>query len=423
MISEALEHAVSQENKSILAVEVFSPHNIEKFLQQEYDSCMQSWLDYNSRRKAGDKRELYMTSEEARDSITRLAPLRLVDGAWLAHVNKISTSTALRKATRFAWQILSKELGDGELKKNHVNVYRNLVSAASGELLEPHSLSFIGPHHQMDDSNVWKAAVAQQLISLLPERFMPELLGFNLHFEAISFETLVTSRELGELGYPPLYYLLHISIDNPHSGYTAMALEAVIEYLASVERNSGTKELNIAWNRVRAGCVLSEYLMASIAQRQNAPDTTPFGEAMVRIISGKARAGRKMHCRSRIKIGGNQIDHWLQEGHLLDQESRKEFLRALSNPSGLVHKGCSAESRLVKEVSWGGKMFGSFTGAEVSVVKQWIDAQHPDCTTAYWTFTGLCMDEANYHPQLERRCWANAFYTQAPLIKKNSAGP
>ena len=44
-----------------------------------------------------------------------------------------------------------------------------------------------------------------------------------------------------------------------------------------------------------------------------------------------------------------------------------------SNFRPWVRRGDSARSRLVQELSWGGKMFGSFTQNEVEAVKRWIE--------------------------------------------------
>lgn len=39
-----------------------------------------------------------------------------------------------------------------------------------------------------------------------------------------------------------------------------------------------------------------------------------------------------------------------------------------------VRKGDSSRSKLIRELSWEGKMFGTFTQNEVEIVKRWIDA-------------------------------------------------
>jgi hypothetical protein len=418
MISEALEDEMVRAGRGILDIETYSRQSLEEFLHSEYDTCMQRWEKYNLRRQAGGCRELFMNREDASDSIRRLAPLKLVDGAWLSHVNKISTSAALRQATQNAWQILSEELGDGDLRKNHVHVYTELIRETGWACPEPHSLFFIDPLHNMTDIHVWKAAVAQQLISLLPEMFMPEILGFNLHFESVAFETLVASRELKEVGYNPSYSLLHVSIDNPHSGHSAIALEIVVEYLDHVGREPDSEGLQVAWNRVRAGYVLSKFLTEATNQLPS-PQPTEFSrreEAVIKIIASKAQAAQKIHCGSRTRIGDYHISRWLDKERIRQRTWQNQFLKALSNTGSLVLKGRSADSRLVKEISWGGKMYGSFTNLEVRVIKQWIDSLPQKTSSSYWNFAGLPPDKVTHKPRTDNQCWTNAFYHKTPLI-------
>ena len=419
MMSEAIDHEVQRKGGGILDIETYSRQRLEQFLQVEYDACMCRWEKYNLRRQAGGNRKLFVDRKDASNSIRRLAPLKLVDGAWLAHIGKISTPLALRSVTQNAWQILSEELGDGDLRKNHVRIYSELVHETSGVFLEPHSPLFID--QCISDIHVWKAAVAQQLLSILPDKFLPEILGFNLHFESVAFETLITSRELEELGYSPLYFLLHVSIDNPHSGHSAIALETVARYLEFIQRESGTKELQLAWNRVRAGYLLSQHLNTEVSETRRflATGLNPCEEAVIQVVTGKARAAQKIHCGSRVRVGGHSINHWLDEERLRERTWQSRFLQALSNTGSLVRKGRSADSKLVKEISWGGKMFGSFTDLEVIVIKQWIDALPWKHGESYWSFTGLCADEVAYDPRTDNQCWINAFYRKTPLIEQS----
>jgi hypothetical protein len=97
---------------------------------------------------------------------------------------------------------------------------------------------------------------AQLLISLFPHEFLPEILGFNLHYELLTMDTLKAARELPEFGISGYYFALHISIDNSDSGHTAMALETVVRYLEIIREQDPAMVLGV-WKRVQAGYVLS----------------------------------------------------------------------------------------------------------------------------------------------------------------------
>ena len=162
-----------------------------------------------------------------------------MDGAWLGHINKITTPFAIRRATKDAWQVMSEELGDGDRLKNHVHVYRDLMKDIEPGFPEADTADFIHPKQQLNEICVWQAAVAQLLISLFPHEFLLEILGFNLHFEGLTLETMKAAKEVGEFGLNPYYFVLHISIDNADSGHTAVAMLAVAKYIEHVQQTQG----------------------------------------------------------------------------------------------------------------------------------------------------------------------------------------
>jgi hypothetical protein len=100
---------------------------------------------------------------------------------------------------------------------------------------------------------------------------------------------------------------------------------------------------------------------------------TSTERAMVDIFAAKSFVAHKIHCNSRLRIGRRSLVDWLEPNAFKVAQWQKEFLHDLSNCKPWVIKGDSSKSRLVKELSWEGKMFGSFTQAEVEVVKVWID--------------------------------------------------
>lgn len=63
-----------------------------------------------------------------------------------------------------------------------------------------------------------------------------------------------------------------------------------------------------------------------------------------------------------------------------------DFLDHLSNMKPWVYRGDSSKSKLIQELSWEGKMFGSFTQNEVEAVKRWIDALENPNPQNYWSF-------------------------------------
>jgi hypothetical protein len=218
-------------------------------------------------------------------------------------------------------------------------------------------------------------------------------------YESLPLHLLKTVKELREVGLNPYYFELHISIDNADSGHAAMAMAAVANYIELIEHTEGLDAAQTAWKRVQAGYILAEGLPTtpespSLKTSANEPFPRTETEAtMVDIFAAKSFVAHKIHCNSRLRIGRRSLVDWLEPTAFKDVHWQKAFLQDLSNCKPWVIKGSSAQSRLVKELSWEGKMFGSFTQTEVEVVKAWIDelgkptqTSWPDAT-AYLHFT------------------------------------
>jgi hypothetical protein len=378
-LSSTIGEALEDTGSTILSVDTYSRDRLNQFLKTKDEDCTNRWEEYLARRKAGGSREIFGDKEEAEWWLKQAAPVKYVDGAWLGHINKITTPFKYRNITKNAWQVMSEELGDGDLAKNHVYVYRQLMDDINAGLPAADSEDFIAPHHKLDQTRCWKAAMAQLLISLFPHDFLPESLGFNMAYESLPLHLLKTVKELREVRLNPYYFELHISIDNADSGHAAMAMAAVADYVDLVEEEEGPEAAQIAWRRCQAGYILAEGLPTtpespSLKVEPEGPfPRTQTEAALLDIFAAKAFVAHKIHCNSRLKIGRRSLVDWLEPKAFADKQWQKEFLIDLGNCKPWVIKGDSEKSRLVKELSWEGKMFGSFTQTEVEVVKAWID--------------------------------------------------
>lgn len=366
---------------SILSVPSFSRHGLEEFQHRRDRGIGKEWEEYNLRRKGGSPRELVGDREEAIWWLKQLSPVKYVDGAWLGHIGKVTTPFALWKTMKGAWQILSEELGDGDLRKNHVHLYHKLLETTAPDLPTAEYLDFGNPRHQLNELSVWKSAIAQLLISLFPHEFLPEILGFNLHFEAISMDTLKATRELKEVGIDPYYFLLHISIDNTHSGHSAIAIEVVCEYMGHILKNEGQEAAQKAWGKLQAGYLLSSCLPGSVIcpsqKMRNNPSNTSLSSIEAKVINifrAKAQVAHGFHCSSRVKIGSRSVAEWLDPVALESKEWQKGLIDALSSSKYWICKGDSSKSRFIQELQWNGRMFGSFTQDEYNILTEWIDA-------------------------------------------------
>ncbi|KAG9186968.1 hypothetical protein G6011_10076 [Alternaria panax] len=399
LLSSTIADAVKEPGSGILSVERFSRDELADFLKAKDVDVTNRWEEYLSRRRAGGSREMFGEKEEAKWWLKQAAPVKYVDGAWLGHINKITTPFQYRQITKNAWQVMSEELGDGDLAKNHVYVYRELMEDIDARLPAADSEDFISSRHNLTEARCWKAAMAQLTISLFPHEFLPEALGFNMAYESLPLHLLKTVKELRELRLNAYYFELHISIDNADSGHAAIAMAAVTNYVELVAKKEGEEAAHVAWKRVQAGYILAEGLPTtpespSLKVQTEEPFLRTDTEALIEVFAAKSFVAHKIHCNSRLRIGRRSLVDWLEPNAFRGAQWQKEFLQDLGNCKPWVIKGSSEKSRLVKELSWEGKMFGSFTEKEVEIVKAWIDelgspTQSPASDPkVYFEFTG-----------------------------------
>ena len=208
--------------------------------------------------------------------LERAAPVKLVDGAWLSRLNHARTPLKLRAVTRIAWHIFSEELGDGDLEKNHVHLYRELLRSCGSKPPAGESIEFVDAKlNPANDAHVWTTATLQLCLGLFPDDFLPDAFGYNLAYERIALDTLICAYELKELGLDPRYFNMHITIDNADSRHTAMALDTVVKLLEQSDIQTRQQQ----WRRVQAGSLLA----VEISSTPSAP--TPTEMVFLRTMS------------------------------------------------------------------------------------------------------------------------------------------
>ncbi|CAG7931707.1 unnamed protein product [Penicillium olsonii] len=392
LLSQALEDYAKAPDTNILSIERFDKTKLAHFLQSQQDDVTNQYHQYISRRQSGGSRELLSDRQAAGDWLREIAPVKLVDGAWLGHLNNINIPFSLRQIVKQTWLVFTEELGNGNRDQHHVKVFEDLLKNFEPALPSPTTNAILHPRYKLGNLKYWRAAVAQLLVSLFPLDFLPEILGFNMHFEALQLDTLQASKELPEVSLDPSYFLLHVSIDNSHSGHAAMAMEGVADYIQHVARTEGDVAADVAWKRVQAGYVFSEWQfqkgnqVTNILERLNDDSHDRLESKVLTTFNSKIQAARKLHCGSRVKLGRRSLTEWLDPEAFSSEEWRRDFIRCLSRSEPWIYIGDSQKSRLVQELRWGGRMYGSFTKGELETLELWINTLGSDRTPFYYSF-------------------------------------
>jgi len=365
LLAETLSDAMAYKEETILsATPTYSKEALEAFLTSQHNSTCQRYENYLSRRKEGAAREMFPDRATAIYWLRNSLCVKYVDGGWVGHLHKVTTMARDRPATAVAWQVGSEELGDGSISKNHVHLIEELMREIGHEMPKPWDPAFIKKELNLEEARCWKAAIAQLTISLFPDRFLPEAIGFNLAYETLPYHLLVSIKELKELKINPYYFVLHVAIDNGHSGHAAMGLEAARRYIEAQPEN----ERADIWKRVMAGYILAEGLPTT-------PDLTnvPLDRQMSDLMYAKSLNSHQLHASSSVKIaGGQRLHEWLHPSNFTPGETNYTFLRQLGSATPWVVKGYPEKSLLMKEIRFGGRMFGAFTSKEQQLMEQWI---------------------------------------------------
>ncbi|MDR6395269.1 iron-containing redox enzyme family protein [Herbaspirillum seropedicae] len=302
---------------------------------------------YLQERRAGAPRQYFSGRAHALNFLLRVAPTKLVDGAWLYSAVKHWRDPVFRPL------ILTylEELGDGEVAMNHVSLYRSLLQAHGCEQAD-----WLSQAHYVQGA-------LQLALGWHGDEFIPEMFGFNLGYEQLPLHLLITAYELNELGIDPYYFTLHVTIDNAASGHARKAVDAVLEAAAQWPDREEFLQ------RMRRGYLLNELGASTLG----VIGSFDLDQEVQRVLADKAAFGRMMHsdyCR----IGGKTVNQWLER-----PEGMRDFLAAMEQGKWILRGEPAGHSRFWRLIDApGGEMFGVFNGYEKQVIREWIETGWDD---------------------------------------------
>ena len=217
--------------------ELWAPGVLRAWVQQQHEAsnaALEEASDMPSR-------------EEVAADILSLAPLTMIDGAWLAGFAHPAVASSVYGCRLF--ETLYDELGNGIEAQNHPVIYRRLLQAVYGELPDTADPNYANADCFNDQD--FELPVFWLAIGRYSQAYCPEVLGLNLAMElsGVGGGYRRTHKALVAYGYPTMFVDLHNSIDNIATGHTAWAVASLDAYLAAFPRNDRAE----LWNRVRIG--------------------------------------------------------------------------------------------------------------------------------------------------------------------------
>jgi hypothetical protein len=299
------------------------------------------YREYLAARKAGAPRRYFHNRAHALNFIKSVAPTKLVDGSWLYGMLKHWDSPDFHPLIK----TYLEELGEGAPSKNHVTIYRKLLATHG-----------IDNWEDLEEDHFVQGAI-QLALGQNADRFLPEVIGFNLGYEQLPLHLLITSYELNEFGIDPYYFTLHVTVDNAATGHAQKAVQALLDLMPRVGDRAAF------YQRVLDGYRLNELG----ASTNSVIADFDLQEELVRILAQKSVVGKNMHsdyCR----VAGRSVNEWLGEPGRIPG-----FLTALES-AGWIKRGEEVEHSRFWRLIEGerAEMFGVFSSYEQQVLRDWI---------------------------------------------------
>ncbi|QAU45676.1 LodA/GoxA family CTQ-dependent oxidase [Bradyrhizobium guangzhouense] len=288
--------------------------------------------------------------------IKQFTPLNLLDGAWLRNIGKAGPTDEVRALLFSIWM---DEFGDGEVSKNHCNIYLDLCHSVGFYPSDLSSREFAFDEELLDSA--FTVPTFELAISQFTEEYYPEILGMTLQLEWEVLGLKPTRDLLASLGLNPHFYVMHIGIDNAVNGHGRRALDAVLLYLQTIQEAGGTDAVNKAWRRIWNGYVAFGQI-GNLGQdlRNLITDPPSLEERMIALIKSKADFGSRNHQAH--TLGGTPINELFAVP--------EQFLQLIK--SDLLTPGDWENSRLNQLIQFQtGAMFRVFTDDEIDLLRDY----------------------------------------------------
>ena len=315
--------------------------DLKNWIVGNTEAVGECYRNYLAARKAGGARRYFGSKSHALYFLKSVAPTKLVDGAWLYGLLSHWDDGRFAHLIR----IYLEELGCGVPDKNHVVLYKKLLSAHGNPKWD-----------RLADACFVQGAI-QLALARHADGFLPELIGFNLGYEQLPLHLLITAHELNELGIDPYYFTLHVTVDNADTGHAQTALDG----------------LRHAWPAIGDGAqfyqrVVNGYKLNLLGAGTNdIIDGFDLQQELITILAEKSVVGKQVHSDT-CRIGGRSVNQWLA-----DPAQIPAFLDAMQQAGWIQRNQAPANSRFWKLIEGErADMFGVFNAYEQQVLFDWI---------------------------------------------------
>jgi L-Lysine epsilon oxidase N-terminal/L-lysine epsilon oxidase C-terminal domain/Iron-containing redox enzyme len=287
--------------------------------------------------------------------LLQMGPFNQLDGAWL---RRAVPDGPVDEVGELLAHIRQDELGDGVTAENHANVYTDLLKSLNFYLPDLYTRAYADDTRLLDDAFTQPCFLLA--ISQFDDEFLAEILGMTLYLEWSSIGLVSTVNTLKAFDINPLYYSLHVGIDNAAAGHGALAKRAIEIYLDRVRANEGPEAMQKMWERIWTGYVTFGTLgnLGNAIQAQLT--SASLASRVQALITKKAPFASQTHGEK--TLGNAAINDWFMDPPGFMNELQK---------SGLIIPGRPEISPFFQLLSFTGPMYHVFMPDEEQLLRDW----------------------------------------------------
>lgn len=191
--------------------------------------------------------------EEVRFGQADLALGNMIDGTWAHRIGNVGRYR--RRSDGLLFSIYVDEMGRGELHKNHLTLIYQVLASMDFTLPHIREAAFLAQDQLSESHRQYESANHQLSMSLFPDTFYNEILGYNLGIEMYGLGEMRMNeiQRLRHHGFDTSYEEAHLTIDNFSAGHSRQAVDAIVTYLDDVRRDLGPSAVDGEWRRVWRG--------------------------------------------------------------------------------------------------------------------------------------------------------------------------
>lgn len=202
----------------------------------------------------------------------------MIDGAWAHKFG--GTLRNHRRADGKMLAIYADEMGLGEYEKNHITLILRVLKSMDITLPHIRDKAFC----QQDElPDIYDFSLHQLAMSLFPDTFYEELLGYNLGIEMLGLGEMRMHeiQKLRRYGFDTIYEEAHLTIDNFSAGHSRQAVDLIIFHLDDIKPGLSDAELQQRWRRIWRGYASFAYYLENDLDKEIAPKNTGYSELLI----------------------------------------------------------------------------------------------------------------------------------------------